>query len=156
MQWLHNGHLYFLNKDSMNILKRFLKTILFIPMVMISGACVVFWLPVALVYWIITGKAWEFIPLAWVILMQKIYDLSHINPYKWHPFTHADILEALGEDWAMTWDGRLLHYENEVTPFWTCFDEEWKLYAKLPQNLSDLSLPEYEETRKQLIQLLTK
>ena len=68
-----------------------------------------------------------------------------------HPFTHADILEALGEDWAMTGGYELLQLNDEKL-------YEWHAYPpiKLPKNLSDLSLPEYEETRKQLIQLLTK
>lgn len=74
-----------------------------------------------------------------------------------HPFTHADILEALGEDWAMTGGYQLLHMHQE----WMEFDitETYDDFVKLPtlpSNISDLSLPEYEETRKQLIQLLTK
>ena len=66
-----------------------------------------------------------------------------------HPFTHADILEALGEDWAMDWAYYLF---NHVLKWRPDFPEP----ILLPSNISDLYLPEYEETRKQLIQLLTK
>lgn len=79
-----------------------------------------------------------------------IYD-DQIETIIGHPFTHADILEALGEDWAMTGGYELLQLNDEKL-------YEWHAYPpiKLPKNLHDLSLPEYEETRKQLIQLLTK
>lgn len=77
-----------------------------------------------------------------------------------HPFTHADILEALGEDWAMTGGYQLLRKEAWVFIDSTYIfeaDNQWfEKLPKLPSNISDLSLPEYEETRKQLIQLLTK
>ena len=72
-----------------------------------------------------------------------------------HPFTHADILEALGEDWAMDWAYYLL--QNDWAGSFEAVvleTEEWERNIKLPSNISDLSLPEYEETRKQLISLL--
>ena len=57
----------------------------------------------------------------------------------------------------MTGGYQLLHMHQE----WMEFDitETYDDFVKLPtlpSNISDLSLPEYEETRKQLIQLLTK
>jgi len=76
-----------------------------------------------------------------------------------HPFTHADILEALGEDWAITGSWELLFYPRWHTSivFWMDMWPQWiEKGITLPSNISDLSLPEYEETRKQLIQLLTK
>lgn len=84
----------------------------------------------------------------WVIYEEDVYG---------HPFTHADILEALGEDWAMDWAYYLL--QNDWAGSFEAVvleTEEWERNIILPQNLSDLSLPEYEETRKQLISLLTK
>lgn len=85
-----------------------------------------------------------------------IYD-DQIETIIGHPFTHADILEALGEDWAMDWAYYLL--QNDWAGSFEAVvleTEEWERNIILPKNLSDLSLPEYEETRKQLIQLLTK
>lgn len=64
-----------------------------------------------------------------------------------HPFSHSDLLEALGEDWAMDWAYYLF---NHVLKWRPDFPEP----ILLPRVLSDLSLPEYEETRKQLISLL--
>jgi len=86
----------------------------------------------------------------WVIYEEDVYG---------HPFTHADILEALGEDWAMTGDYKLLYFPRWHTSmvFWMDMWPQWiEKGITLPSNISDLSLPEYEETRKQLIQLLTK
>ena len=75
-----------------------------------------------------------------------------------HPFSHSDLLEALGEDWAMTGDYQIM--KKWVWDEWVHYDTslsgDWKNFPKLPSNISDLSLPEYDETRKQLIQLLTK
>lgn len=74
-----------------------------------------------------------------------------------HKPSHADILEALGEDWAMTSYWQLLRQTWVNTEqLWLDADIPWSImtYPRLPQNLSDLSLPEYEETRKQLISLL--
>ena len=74
-----------------------------------------------------------------------------------HPFTHADLLEALGEDWAIQSGWQLWKYEKTDTGWWWTFvSPTWEEYPCLPDDISDLSLPEYEETRKQLIQLLTK
>lgn len=76
-----------------------------------------------------------------------------------HPFTHADILEVLGEDWAITGSWELLFYPRWHTSmvFWMDMWPQWiEKGITLPRVLSDLSLPEYEETTKQLIQLLTK
>lgn len=75
----------------------------------------------------------------------------------WHPFTHADILEALGEDWAITGSWELLFYPRWHTSivFWMDMWPQWiEKGITLPSNISDLSLPEYEETRARLISLL--
>lgn len=74
-----------------------------------------------------------------------------------HPFSHSDILEALGEDWGMLSNWQLVMVDDNDY-FVPCYFNGMQdvFYPKLPSNLSDLSLPEYEETRKQLIQLLTK
>lgn len=71
-----------------------------------------------------------------------------------HPFTHADILEALGEDWAMT--SQYWFFRKRDCSITCNEDVIFNIDFFLPSNISDLSLPEYEETRKQLIQLLTK
>lgn len=87
-----------------------------------------------------------------VLLWEGDYEIIGHKP------SHADILEALGEDWAMTGDYQLLSY-RKWTNSWNTFTIQNHVvipYPKLPQNLSDLSLSKYEETRKQLIQLLTK
>ena len=90
--------------------------------------------------------------------------LQKLPPQKWYidvtgmarefPITHAQILEALGEDWAMTGDYKL--WKVDMWYRWMAETRFYNLTCELPSNISDLSLPEYEETRKQLIQLLTK
>lgn len=93
------------------------------------------------------------------LLLQKLPRLSklifggRIRLVMEEPLSHNHILEALGEDWAMDWEYYLLFYDKHA---WFTSVFNWQELPKLPQNLSDLSLPEYEETRKQLIQLLTK
>ena len=82
--------------------------------------------------------------------IEKITDYEIIG----HKPSHADILEALGEDWAMTGDYKL--WKVDMWYKWMAETRFYNLTCELPKNLSDLSLPEYEETRKQLIQLLTK
>lgn len=67
----------------------------------------------------------------------------------WHPFTHADILEVLGEDWAMDWAYYLF---NHVLKWRPDFPEP----ILLPRDLHDLSLPEYKDTAERLISLITK
>lgn len=66
-----------------------------------------------------------------------------------HPFTHADILEVLGDDWAMTGDYELLKRNEENLYEWNIFPP-----IKLPQNLKDLNKPEYKETCERLISLI--
>lgn len=80
-----------------------------------------------------------------------------------HPFTHADILEALpGEWWLWIYrrkDNTTVMFLTKMATNWSFYkywhgdDNAWG-YVLLPPNISDLSLPEYEETRKQLISLL--
>jgi len=130
-----------------------------------------------LTFWCEVIVEWE----KWIVTNSDSYwaDIlfpSHINQWwfaywrrtinrieiLWHPFTHADILEALGEDWAMTGDYQIMRKQwlwgQEFEWLYYKVDAVWELenYPKLPSNISDLSLPEYEETRDRLIQLLTK
>lgn len=115
------------------------------------------WKPIAKVCW---DRDDENVYLCWTpdknafsYLKAPIEELEIL----WHPFTHADILEALGEDWAMLSNWQLVMVDDNDY-FVPCYFDGMRdvFYPKLPSNLSDLSLPEYEETRKQLIQLLTK
>lgn len=113
-------------------------------------------------YIIPKDKRWDemvvYCPFKWGVA-ESDYTSSIKNKIIGHPFTHADILEALGEDWAMTGDYQLLFFPRWHTSmvFWMDMWPQWiEKGITLPHDLSDLSLPEYEETRKQLIQLLTK
>lgn len=85
----------------------------------------------------------------------------------WHDISHSDILEALGEDyWLCIWGTaddcwKVIYMltkrdKNDIFHKYWHGDDDTGRYILLPRDLSDLSLPEYEETRKQLIQLLTK
>lgn len=86
--------------------------------------------------------------------IEKITDYEIIG----HKPSHADILEALGEDWAMHWNWRLIRANEDWEHYdWAYWDWDKRInYPKLPLNISDLSLPEYEETCERLISLLTK
>lgn len=64
----------------------------------------------------------------------------------WHDISHSDILEALGKWHFLSWDYKIVFMQ-----------QDWEMIETgiiLPPNISDLSLPEYEKTRKQLISLL--
>lgn len=85
--------------------------------------------------------------------------IGYTADYKiiWNDFNHVDLLEALGEDWAMTSYWQLLKQTwVDTEQLWLDAEIPWSVmtYPRLPQNLSDLSLPEYEETREKLISLL--
>lgn len=85
--------------------------------------------------------------------------IDYTDDYKiiWSDFNHLDLLEALGKDFAMTGDYQLLFFPRWHTSmvFWMDMWPQWiEKGITLPSNISDLSLPEYEETRKQLISLL--
>lgn len=77
----------------------------------------------------------------------------------WKDQSHADILEVLGEDWAMDskWyllqDEWLLYISYQPVLLET---ENWEVFIQLPRDLHDLDKPEYQETVKHLISLLTK
>lgn len=79
-----------------------------------------------------------------------------IKEILWHDFTHYDILEALGEDWAITGDGKLCKpFKDEPFLYFDEKDQHFHTYPKLPSNLRDLDNPEYKETAKRLLELLT-
>ena len=60
----------------------------------------------------------------------------------WHPFTHTDILEALGEEYALFWNFELVFFDNGG----------WDhTFLQLPRDLRELDKPEYKETAKHLI-----
>lgn len=90
--------------------------------------------------------------------------IDYTADYKiiWNDFNHVDLLEALWDYWAMNSEFQLMKFVDCEIPWyheykvWLIWDAENDKRIKLPQNLADLSLPEYEETRKQLIQLLMK
>lgn len=97
------------------------------------------------------------------LLLQKLPRLSklifggRIRLVMEEPLGHNHILEALGKDFAMTGDYQLLFFPRWHTSmvFWMDMWPQWiEKGITLPSNISDLSLPEYEETRKQLISLL--
>lgn len=78
--------------------------------------------------------------------IEKITDYEIIG----HKPSHADILDALWNGWWMDSDFVLLRW----TPTGFTYYQHNGKSIELPSNISDLSLPEYEETRKQLISLL--
>lgn len=72
----------------------------------------------------------------------------------WHPFTHSDILEALGEDdYAMSWNWTILTLADVTDDVPRTYYVETDI--KLPRDLHDLDKPEYEETAKHIISLLS-
>jgi len=73
----------------------------------------------------------------------------------WHDFVHTDIIECLWHEYSIDWVYRIWKYNKNLNRTNTVSWPNKLGILILPRDLHDLDKPEYQETAKHLISLLS-